>query len=264
MLLAYREFETGSLSRRQFESKLQNEFEIAITPDFNRVMNDDRRSYLSLLKSLHISTRRLADPPTNYYETPHTGKVRTSTDLTTAVPRKGPESVQKQSRIDDLSKSTKEFLQGRLSSTGYLGALQAHHVPLTPEIQRGIREQETSQSANFRNLGQAVLTAIKYVLLSSSEGMLSERPHKRNPSPLRGLTRMLMPESSKLDRQKASAEMIQQELGTITVGLPLTHKKKVPVTRDHGNITAWEDASAKDAPIYYRKDQTHHDVLRWK
>lgn len=76
---------------------------------------------------------------------------------------------------------------------------------------------------------------------------------------------MLMPDASQLDRQKANEEMIQQELGTITAGLPLTHKKKVtPRARDHGNITAWEQASEHDMPVAYRKDQAHHDFMKWK
>lgn len=95
--------------------------------------------------------------------------------------------------------------------------------------------------------------------------MLADRPHKRNPSPLRELTRMLMPDSSQRDRQKASEEMMQQELGTITTGLPLTHKRKVtPRAKDHGNITAWEQASEHDQPVAFRKDQIHHDFMKWR
>ena len=76
---------------------------------------------------------------------------------------------------------------------------------------------------------------------------------------------MLMPNSTKSERKKASEEMMQQELGTITTGLPLTHKKKVtPMAKDHGNITAWEQASEHDQAVALRKDQIHHDFMNWR
>ena len=67
----------------------------------------------------------------------------------------------KQHLVAELSKSTKDFLEGRLSSADFLGQLQARNVPITPQIQKGVREHETSQGGQFRSLGQAVLTAIK-------------------------------------------------------------------------------------------------------
>lgn len=161
MLLAYREFETGSLSRHQFEERLTSDFNIPITTEFQRVMNDDRRTYLSLLKSLHISTRRIAEPTTNYYESARNQTVRCSTDLTTAAARKPVPADQKQHLVAELSKSTKDFLEGRVSSGDFLTTLRAHNVPLTPQIQKGVREHEISQGGQFRSLGQAVLTAIK-------------------------------------------------------------------------------------------------------
>jgi hypothetical protein len=160
MLLAYRDFECGGLSRKQFEDKLQRDYSITLTSDFHKVMSDDRRSYLSLLKSLHISTRRLAEPVVNYYESPQNGKVRTSTELTTAT-TKGRLPSNRQVTVERLSSCTKDFLDGKISSSGYLDTLRANNVPLTPQIQRSIREHETSQSVQFRSLGQAVLTAIK-------------------------------------------------------------------------------------------------------
>lgn len=161
MLLAYRELETGSLSRRQFEERLTSEFNIPITSEFQRVMNDDRRTYLSLLKSLHISTRRIAEPSANYYESARNQTVRCSTDLTTAGARKPMATNQKQDLVAELSKSTKDFLEGKVSSSDFLTTLRTHNVPLTPQIQKGVREHEISQSGQFRSLGQAVLTAIK-------------------------------------------------------------------------------------------------------
>jgi len=63
--------------------------------------------------------------------------------------------------VAELSKSTKDFLEGKVSSSDFLTSLRTHNVPLTPQIQKGVREHEISQSGQFRSLGQAVLTAIK-------------------------------------------------------------------------------------------------------
>jgi hypothetical protein len=75
---------------------------------------------------------------------------------------------------------------------------------------------------------------------------------------------MMVSHSSQLDRQKASAEMMQQEMATITTGLTLEHKKKIsPLVRDNGDITAWETKSTTQMPVAYKREQSHHDVLKW-
>jgi hypothetical protein len=161
----YNHYDTGLISKQQFQSSLRDDFQIPVSEDLDKVMSAGDRSYKKLLTKIGISSRNSTSG--DYFINPRLLSVRNSRDLTTvASARLQKEKIQAPDmpRIDvdydNLSKTIQSYSTGQISSGEFREFLHQSNIPITSNLDRHMRIQDETRSVPFHTLGKAVYNAL--------------------------------------------------------------------------------------------------------
>jgi hypothetical protein len=211
-------YESGALSRKDFAASLQTKLSITVDPKVERLIDSQEHTYSQLVSELGL-TGRDGVKGADYYSSPQVGSVRNSYDLTTLAARSL--SDNKSLNSGELTQRIKQYSQGALSKNEFISYLNAHEVPLTPDIERKIREHETTQSVNFHTLGRSIFKAL------TDTPRLSGSPTEKDPTPMSFLNTPTILKTSAETKEQMRQEALLQELDMLGTGVYSGHKRKV-------------------------------------
>ncbi|CAG9313811.1 unnamed protein product [Blepharisma stoltei] len=243
----YTLFDAGRISRSQYVEDLKEDFSVNITPAFNKVLDDNNRSYHSVLKSLGYSSRKIIPNNIDYYNNPHVGKTFRSTDLTTVHETNTTPFQQ------ELYGKIGRYVNGEVTKDEFGTFLREKGVPITDEVQRVMRESEVKNGASYQRLGKAISNALRSQSASANLNHPLNQPPSINPT-------------TKGVRRRANKELLKQELDTVVTGVVLNHRKKVePQVKNNGNPLTWESPPEEKniARIKHSQQLSHTDIFTW-
>mmetsp|Transcript_549 Transcript_549/g.735 ORF Transcript_549/g.735 Transcript_549/m.735 type:complete len:339 (+) Transcript_549:1011-2027(+) len=246
-------FESGTLSRQDFAASLQAKLSIAVDPKVERLINSQDCSYSKLVTELGLTAKH-GPKRTDYYTNGKVGSVRNSQELTTLAYEEK-DKVQS----EELSLRIKQYSKGEMSKNEFVNYLNAHEVPVTPEIERKIREHETTQSVNYHSLGRSIFKAM------TETPRLIGKPNEKDPTQYAFLNASVPPKTSAETREKMREEALRQELDKLDNGVFSGHKRKLkPPVEDSAALTEWRpEEGAVSVEVNQEKQQKHADIFTW-
>lgn len=161
----YNHYDTGLISKQQFQSSLRDDFQIPVTEDLDKVLSAGDRSYKKLLTKIGISGRSSASG--DFFISPRLQSVRNSCDLTTVASARlhkekieAPDMPSIDVDYDNLSKTIRNYSNGQISSGDFREFLHQNNIPITSNLDRHMRIQDETRSVPFHTIGKDVYTAL--------------------------------------------------------------------------------------------------------
>lgn len=161
----YNHYDTGLISKQQFQSSLRDDFQIPVTEDLDKVLSAGDRSYKKLLTKIGISGRSSASG--DFFINPRPQTVRNSCDLTTIASARlqkekieAPDMPSIDVDYDNLSKTIQSYSTGQISSGEFREFLYQNNIPITSNLDKHMRIQDETRSVPFHTIGKDVYTAL--------------------------------------------------------------------------------------------------------
>lgn len=237
----YQSFESGQLSKDKFTQSIRDDPNFKYNDKFAKVLENPHRSYTEVLNT--IRAPQASSEPTGYFQTAKTQSFINSRSLSTIGSQRltrpkveNFESAIKDVNYDELTDKIKLYSSGGLERNEFMGYLNEKNIPISQELERNVREHETTKSVPYHKIGRCI-----YNILNQSESTtkLTGNPNQKDPNSFRFLNNPNLGRGDPVSKEKMKEELLLKELDKVGTGAYLTHRGKAkPSFIDNGDLTS--------------------------
>ncbi|CAG9324311.1 unnamed protein product [Blepharisma stoltei] len=262
----YQNLESGSLTKDKFSQAIREDPQFKPNNKFDKVLENPHRTYTELLNTVRAPQETTQS---GFFDNPRCQRFLSSSSLTTLGSQRltkpkieNPESSIRDVNYDELSDKIKLYSCGGMDRSEFMNYLSEKHIPITLELERDIREHETTKSVGYQRIGRCIFNSLNQ---DEATTRLAGNPNQKDPNTFRYLSNPNVVQGTPVTKEKMKEELLQKEYDKVGTGMYVTHKGKAkPTYQDNGELTVWNPEKKVQTEVKELDHLKSSDFFTWQ